>query len=157
MKEIGTVKALRGNNAEVEIKRNSVCGDCGACHVSKDQSVMVTTAKNPVNAKSGETVEVEMQFANVFVAAFIMYGIPLIAFILGSCVAYYLVGALNIKLDQVLTSFLTGLILTAVAYLVIRYFDNQGRFNSKYQPVIIAVIENIETIATPMEKRMGNY
>lgn len=156
MKEIGTVKALRGNNAEVEIKRNAACGDCGACHVSKDQSVMLTTAKNPVNAKSGETVEVEMQFANVFVAAFIMYGIPLIAFILGSSAAYYLVGALSLKWDQVLTSFLAGICLTAIAYLVIRYFDNQGRFNSKYQPVIIAVIENIETISTPMEKRMGN-
>lgn len=156
MKEIGTVKALRGNNAEVEIKRNSACGDCGACHVSKDQSVMLTTAKNSVNAHSGETVEVEMQFANVFVAAFIMYGIPLIAFILGSCVAYYLVDALSIGWDQVLTSFLTGIGLTAMAYLVIRYFDRQGRFNSKYQPVIIAVIESIETISTPMEKRMGN-
>ncbi len=156
MKEIGTVKALRGNNAEVEIKRNSACGDCGACHVSKDQSVMLTTAKNSVNAKSGETVEVEMQFANVFVAAFIMYGIPLFAFILGSCVAYYLVDALSIGWDQVLTSFLTGISLTAATYLVIRNFDRQGRFNSKYQPVIIAVIENIETISTPMEKRMGN-
>jgi len=156
MKEIGTVKALRGNNAEVEIKRNSACGDCGACHVSKDQSVMLTTAKNPVNAKCGETVEVEMQFANVFVAAFIMYGIPLIAFILGSCVVYYLVDALSLGWDQVLTSFLAGISLTAITYLVIRYFDHLGRFNSKYQPVITAVIEKIETISTPMEKRMGN-
>lgn len=156
MKEIGTIKALQGNNAEVEIKRNSACGDCGACHVSKDQSVMLTIAKNSVGAKSGETVEVEMQFANVFVAAFIMYGIPLIAFILGSCVAYYLVGALSLAWDQVLTSFLTGISLTAIAYLVIRNFDRKGQFNSKYQPVIIAVVEQAEVISTPMEKRMGN-
>ncbi|MEO1815580.1 MAG: SoxR reducing system RseC family protein [Acetobacterium sp.] len=156
MKEIGTIKALQGNNAEVEIKRNSACGDCGACHVSKDQSVMLTTAKNPINAKSGEIVEVEMQFANVFVAAFIMYGIPLIAFILGSCVVYYLVGALSLGWDQVLTSFITGISLTAITYLVIRNFDRKGRFNSKYQPVIIAVVENLETISSPMEKRMGN-
>ncbi len=155
MKEIGTVKSLHGNNAEVEIKRNSACGDCGACHVSKDQSVMLTTAKNSVDAKTGETVEVEMQFANVFVAAFIMYGIPLLAFIFGSCVVYYLIGTFNIGWDQVLTSFITGICLTAVAYLVIRFFDKQGRFNSKYQPVIIAVVEKIETISTPMEKRMG--
>ncbi|WP_296561381.1 SoxR reducing system RseC family protein [uncultured Acetobacterium sp.] len=156
MKEIGTVRTLRGNNAEVEIKRNSACGDCGACHVSKDQSVMLTTAKNPVNAKSGETVEVEMQFANVFVAAFIMYGIPLIAFILGSSVAYYLVGSLNLRWDQVLTSFFTGISLTVIAYLLIRQVDRQGRFSSKYQPVIVAIVEKKETIPTPMEKRMGN-
>ncbi|WP_414150160.1 SoxR reducing system RseC family protein [Acetobacterium carbinolicum] len=156
MKEIGTVKTLRGSTAEVEIKRNSACGDCGACHVSKDQSVMLTTAKNPIHAKSGETVEVEMQFANVFVAAFIMYGIPLLAFILGSGGAYYLVGSLNLGWDQVLTSFFTGICLTAIAYLVIRQIDRQGRFSSKYQPVIIAIVEKVDTVSTPMEKRMGN-
>ncbi|TYC88345.1 SoxR reducing system RseC family protein [Acetobacterium wieringae] len=156
MKEIGTVRSLRGNSAEVEIKRNSACGDCGACHISKDQSVMLTTAKNTVNAKNGETVEVEMQFVNVFVAAFIMYGIPLVAFILGSSVTYYVIGSFKLGLDQVLVSFLTGICLTAIAYLAIRHFDRQGRFNSKYQPVIIAVIDNAEIKSTPMEKRMGN-
>lgn len=155
MKEIGTVKELNGKNAVVEIKRNSACGDCGACHISKDQSVMLTTAKNPINAKSGETVEVEMEFVNLFFAAFIMYGLPLIAFLFGSCLSYFLVGVLNLGWDQVLTSFFTGIALTVLAYLVIRYFDRKGRFKSKYQPVITGIIELNETIKTPMESRMG--
>ncbi|AFA48948.1 SoxR reducing system RseC family protein [Acetobacterium woodii] len=156
MKEIGTVKALKGKNAEIEIKRNTACGDCGACHVSKDQSVMLTTANNPIKAKIGETVEVEMEFANVFVAAFIMYGIPLVAFVLGSSGVYFLVGALNIGWDQVVSSFLAGICLTAVAYVVIRKLDRKGRFNSKYQPIVTAIIEKKETIKTPMESRMGH-
>ncbi|WP_303870577.1 SoxR reducing system RseC family protein [Acetobacterium wieringae] len=156
MKEIGTIRSLRGNNAEVEIKRNSACGDCGACHISKDQSVMLTTAKNSIKAKIGETVEVEMQFANVFVAAFIMYGIPLVAFILGSSMTYYLIGSLKLGWDQVLSSFFVGVCLTAISYLVIRHVDRRGRFNSKYQPIIVAVVDNDEKISTPMEKRMGN-
>lgn len=156
MKEVGTVRELRGNNAEVEIKRNSACGDCGACHISKDQSVMLTTAKNPIHAKSGETVEVEMEFVNLFFAAFIMYGLPLVAFILGSCVAYFLVESLNIGLDQVIISFLSGICLTAVTFLVIRYLDRKGLFNSKYQPEITAIVERQETKRTPMDSRMGH-
>jgi hypothetical protein len=39
---------------------------------------------------------------------------------------------------------------------VIRQIDRQGRFSSKYQPVIIAVVEKVDTVSTPMEKRMGN-
>ncbi|MCG2730580.1 MAG: SoxR reducing system RseC family protein [Acetobacterium sp.] len=155
MKEIGTVKELSGNNAVVEIKRNSACGECGACHVSKDQSIMLTMAKNTLNAKSGETVEVEMEFVNLFFAAFIMYGLPLIAFLFGSCSAYFLVGILNIGWDQVLTSFLTGICLTVMSYLVIRYFDRKGQFKSKYQPVITGIVEAVETTKTPMESRMG--
>ncbi len=156
MKEIGTVKALKGKNAEIEIKRNAACGDCGACHISKDQSVMLTTANNPINAKIGETVEVEMEFANVFVAAFIMYGIPLVAFILGSSGVYFLVGVLNIGWDQVVTSFLAGLCLTAIVYFVIRKLDQKGLFNNKYQPMVTAIIEKNETKKTPMESRMGH-
>lgn len=156
MKELGTVKELNGKNAVVEIKRNSACGDCGACHISKDQSIMLATAKNPINAKSGETVEVEMEFVNLFFAAFIMYGLPLIAFLIGTSFSYFLVDVLYPNWDQVLTSFLTGIFLTVITFLVIRFFDQKGRFKSKYQPIITRVVDISTTKKTPMESRMGD-
>lgn len=155
MKEIGVVKSLRGNSAQVEIMRHAACGDCGACHMSKEQSKMITMARNSIQAQVGETVEVEMEFANVFTATFIMYGIPLIAFISGCCVSYFLVLALNLNWDLVLTSFFSGIGLTAMSYGVIRFCDRKGLFNSKYQPVITAIIENIEIKKSPMESKMG--
>lgn len=155
MKEIGVVKSRQGNNAQVEIMRHAACGDCGACHMSKEQSKMITTARNPIQAQVDETVEVEMEFANVFTATFIMYGIPLIAFIFGCSISYFLVPALDINWDLVLTSFFSGIGLTALTYGIIRYCDRKGLFNSKYQPVITAIIENIEIKKSPMESKMG--
>lgn len=141
MKEIGIIIDTKGKTAQVAIQRHSACGDCGACHMSKATSTMETHALNPIFAKKGETVEVEMQFASVFKAASIMYGIPLVAFLIGSCFSYFLILNLGLNWDQNLVPFFSGIALLAVAYAVIKYFDKKGIFNSKYQPVITGIIK----------------
>jgi sigma-E factor negative regulatory protein RseC len=144
MIEIGEVIGLDDQLALVSIKRNSACGDCGKCQMSKDQSIMEMMAKNTINAKVGDKVEVEMQFASVFKAASIMYGIPLIAFVVGSCIAFLLIVTMNLSWDQVLVPFLSGLIFLGFSYGGIKYFDKKGIFESKYQAVVIDIIENKE-------------
>ncbi|KNZ42171.1 SoxR reducing system RseC family protein [Acetobacterium bakii] len=160
MKEVGIVKELRGKTAKVVIKRNTACGDCGACHVSKDQSTMEAIAQNPVGAREGETVEVEMRFASVFKAASIMYGIPLVAFLLGSSLSYFIIFNNGLSWDQNLVPFFSGIALMAVAYAGIKYFDKKGIFNSKYQPIITGIIEKqeiekMEIEKDPMDRIMG--
>ena len=155
MKEIGIIIDTKGKIARVQIQRHSACGDCGACHMSKQKSTMEAMAKNPIGAKTGETVEVEMQFASVFKAASIMYGIPLVAFLFGSSITYYLIISLGLNWDQSLVPFFSGIALLAVAYGGIKYFDEKGVFNSKYQSVITAIIEKKEVEKSPMKKIMG--
>jgi len=45
MKEIGIIVETKGETAKVAIQRHSACGDCGACHMSKEKSTMETIAK----------------------------------------------------------------------------------------------------------------
>lgn len=140
MKEVGIVNSIQGNEAKVIIQRNAACGDCGACQVGKDKLTMEVTAKNVIGAKEGDKVEVEMKFVNVLKASFIMYGIPLIMFIVGSIAGYYYSSIVLEQPDNPIFSFLFGIILTAITYLIIKYLDSKGKFSYKYEPQITNII-----------------
>jgi len=96
-----------------------------------------------------------MQFANVFKAASIMYGIPLVAFLLGSCFSYFLIISLGLNWDQALVSFFSGIGLLAVSYGTIKYCDKKGAFNSRYQPIITGFAEIKKVEKGPIQKIMG--
>ncbi|MGL4606867.1 MAG: SoxR reducing system RseC family protein [Eubacteriaceae bacterium] len=141
MKEVGIVDKLVGNNAKVVIQRHAACGDCSACQVGKEKMTMETLAKNPIASKPGDLVEVEMQFTSVFRAAGIMYGIPLIAFIIGCVSVYYGIVYFDLLWDQVLAPFFTGIVFMGISYGFIKLADNKGAFTSKYQPIITNILE----------------
>lgn len=155
MKEIGIIREVHGKKALVEIQRHSACGDCGACHMGKEQSTMETTALNPIDAKVGDAVEVEMEFANVLKATSIMYGIPLVAFLLGASLSYAFIIGMGTDWDQVLVPFFSGIALMAVSYGGIRFLDKKGLFSSKYQSVITGLVNKNETDKTPVKSKMG--
>lgn len=139
LKEIGIVKKVKGKNARVVIEQHAACGDCHKCEVSSDKRVMATDAKNEANAKVGDAVAVEMEFNNFMHATWIAYGIPCIMFLVGCFLGFYL--APSFGLDQTYTSFFTGLILTALSYVIIHIFDRRGAFKGKkFEPVITEVL-----------------
>lgn len=140
MQEYGTVKTVIGSKAKVVIKRHAACGDCGACQVGQEKMTMETTADNKIGAAEGDNVLVSMEFVNVIAATSIMYGIPLLAFLLGCGIGYLI--ATIWSLDLVLTPFFTGLIGILIAYFGIRIADKKGCFHKKYEPVITKIIES---------------
>ncbi len=137
MKEIGTVISASGPRAKVLINRHAACGDCGACQVGREKMVMETIAKNPAHAKPGDTVSVEMQFVSVLKASFIAYGLPLLGLLIGSLIGWY--AAPGLGMDQVLTSFFSGILLIAVIYGIIALCEKKGLFHTKYDPVITEI------------------
>ncbi len=156
MKEIGVIFENRGKEALVSIQRHAACGDCGACHIGQEKATMETLAQNPIKAQVGETVEVEMEFMSVFKAAFIAYGIPLLVFLIGSVLAYLMVDIFNLSLDQVLTSFFSGIILMTVSYFVIQQLDKKGVFRGKYMPIITTISTPIDCDMSIQEKMLGH-
>jgi len=139
MKEIGIVRETKGRDALVEINRHSACGDCQMCEVSKDKQTMKTFVKNMVNAQVGDNVAVEMNFSNVFWAVLIMYGIPLVTFLLGCGLGYFLSEPLQI--DQVLTAFGTGVLFMVVTYVIIHFYEVRGTFSTKgFSPHITEIL-----------------
>lgn len=136
MIEIGTVDSIVGKKAKVIIERSAMCGDCGACQVGKDKLTMETTVLNTVNARVGDRVEVEMAFKNVLMASIIAYGIPLLLFIIGAVLSSLFTG----ETENPVISFISGLVLMAVAFIIIKILDKKDAFAFTYEPQITNII-----------------
>jgi len=141
MKEIGIVSSTQGMKATVTIQRSAACGDCGACQVGKEKLTMEASAVNVVHAKTGDKVEVEMAFKNVMKASFIAYGLPLIMFVLGCVLGSFYTSNILGQSENPIFSFLSGLVLMALTYGVIKIFDNKGLFTISYEPRITTILD----------------
>ncbi|MBE7045088.1 MAG: siderophore-interacting protein [Ruminococcaceae bacterium] len=88
MTEAGIVIKTEEKRALVQVIRKSACGEhcvhCGACA----KNTVEIWAKNPVGAKKGESVLLELSDQKIYRAAFLVYLLPLIFFFVG----YFLSG-----------------------------------------------------------------
>ena len=81
-------KVFPNGMAEVVVARGTACGsNCGNCESCVFQNEIKAFAKNSVNARAGEKVVIESLSSRIFGAVFIVYIIPLLAFVLGYVVA----------------------------------------------------------------------
>ena len=81
---LGVVSKLDGDEAEVQIKRVSGCGgNCDHCGGSCESAFHGLRVKNTIDAKIGETVQIEFRESESMKASLIIYLIPLAGFLLG--------------------------------------------------------------------------
>ena len=84
MRETGIVKSVDGEFCTCVTKRKSACGEnCASCKAACSSREHIFTAKNTIGAKEGDTVVIEMPAKDVLKSAFLVYIIPLVAFLLG--------------------------------------------------------------------------
>ncbi len=84
------IKLLPNDMAEVSVTRGTACGgNCGSCESCKFQKEMRTEARNLIEAKPGQKVVIESKSSQIYGAALLAYGMPLLFFLLG-----YALGAL---------------------------------------------------------------
>lgn len=131
----GIVIDVHGNMAKVKTSRHNDCDNCGAC---PGNSAIILDALNPVDAKRGQLVVIEIQQINMLKAAFIVYMLPLVAVFIGAVAGgaaaeYWAFPIAGSRIIGGLAAF-----LLAVGY--IRYFDYSARSDDKMQPVIVKVL-----------------
>ena len=81
-------KVLPNGMAEVVVSRGTACGsNCGNCESCVFQNEIKTFAKNTVHARPGEKVVIESLSSRIFGAAFIVYIVPMLVFIIGYVIA----------------------------------------------------------------------
>lgn len=130
----GIVLAVSGRRAEVKASRHNDCSSCGAC---PGNSAMVLDAYNPVGAKVGQQVMVEIQEVNMLYAAFLVYIMPLIAIFAGVWAGDYAAGLWS--MSEVLARIAGGFVFFGLAVAYVKRFDYLARTDAKYQPVIVAI------------------
>lgn len=137
--ETGIVKDIDGNELIVSMQRSEACKKCGACTAGLQSKEMILHAENKCNASIGDEVAIQLEPVNFIKAVLIMYGIPLIALLVG-------IGIGSAVIDESVTQYYEvlvlgcGLVLLAVSYLIIHI--NEKRFKEKkYKPSAVKIVE----------------
>lgn len=131
----GMVIELAGEMARIKTSRHNDCENCGAC---PGNSAVVLEARNPLGAKVGQRVVIEVQEIGMLKAAFIVYILPLLAIFVGALAGYYL--AEYLRQEVLWFEVSGGLIAFVFSILYIKYFDSSARTDAKMQPVIVSII-----------------
>lgn len=83
MKEKGQIIEVKGKLAVVRMQksRTGACSNCGLCKTGSGSGLYLE-AENSVGAREGEVVIVEISGQDILAASCLIYGIPLVGFIL---------------------------------------------------------------------------
>jgi len=132
----GIVVAVGGGGlAQVKTSRHNDCENCGAC---PGNSAIVLEARNPLGAKPGQRVMVEVQEVNMLKSAFIVYLLPLIAIFIGAMLGGYLAERLGMTALWLQVG--GGGLAFASSVFYIKYFDRSARTDTNMQPVITHIL-----------------
>lgn len=124
MEQVGFVRKVVKDRAELEIRRASGCGGCKGCSASCETKTHVITLKNDLNVKAGDLVELEGKPKSILKYTFIAYMIPFIFLMVGifSSSSYFKSqGNPNYEI----LSFLVGLFALFVSFFVVRSLDKK--------------------------------
>lgn len=128
---IGKVISINGEEATVTFERSSMCNHCKACGI-KDEKTMEACVLNDVNAKTGDSVVVEMDSRTIVKASFIAYVIPLVFFLLGLVVGF--------RINEIVAIVLS-LSLCLISSLILFFIDIKLKDKAKFRPHITKVLD----------------
>jgi len=144
VEEEAVVVASSGKKATVKLVRSAACDrceyGCGVAFGNKSGNELEVQVDNPIGAKSGERVALEMGDREVFFASFMVYLFPLIFMFLGYY-AFSFFGRAWYGNDSELIGMLGALIFLVTSFLGLRKLDNFLGGRESFQPKITRVID----------------
>lgn len=150
MKQCGQIIRLMDDTAKVKMQRHSSCAGCNACKMGATEKPIELEALNPLMAKEGDWVEVEMDNQHVLSAAFMMYMIPLLFLIFGVLVGHVFLEAIGIGEFQELLTAIIAFLFTALAYLILNRSEKKKSFKEKMLPQIVDIVDTPEEITVDL-------
>ena len=133
MREVGKVIKVEKNNIKVRIGRKSACASCNMCGMKSEAAHIDILTENTVNAKIGDSVELELETSVVMFSAGIIYIVPLVTALIGFFIAYIL------KVSEVM-QFAFLMIGTFVGFIFVSIIDKLVK-KKKFIPKCIKIIE----------------
>ena len=131
----GIVLSVTGNLAKVKTSRHSDCENCGACPGS---SAIVLDARNPLAAKPGQRVLIEVQEVGLVKSAFVVYFLPLLALFAGAMAGDY--AAVRMGREALFFQVAGACLAFAASLLYIKFVDRRAGRDTGMQPVIISIL-----------------
>ena len=82
MTECGLVIDTNEQIAHVKVEKSKNCDGCSACGVGRGRT-MIAEVDNPINAKKGDSVLIEVSDKQAIKAGLLIFGLPLAALFIG--------------------------------------------------------------------------
>lgn len=129
----GKIIALKGKNAEVEIKCNTACSGCrqkDTCQIKKMSRCVTVPVKHPENFAIGQLVDLEISTRSKLLGLFLAYIAPLLV-LLGSLVTSLFLGYSE-----------TASALMALLAMIVYYFLLHPMNTEIAKHIIISIEQN---------------
>ncbi|MGE5474937.1 MAG: SoxR reducing system RseC family protein [Ignavibacteriales bacterium] len=117
MNEWGKIIALKGKTAILSMQKSDECDRCRKCRPGRGEKEMVGEAKNKINAKVGDTVEVNDHSIDLFERIVITTGIPIIDGIIGLYIGYMIADLFKIDSAKPFSMIITALLFIIASYV----------------------------------------
>jgi sigma-E factor negative regulatory protein RseC len=133
--EQGTVVEVRDHQAKIELRPGDECAHCCAGFMCKSGNggLRYFEVENAAEAQIGDVVEIYLPSQNVFLSAFLVYIVPLIALVAGYVIGKAASGSENVGI-------IAAVLALVAAYLSLRVVDSRVARASKWRPVMRRVI-----------------
>ena len=142
MKDKGWVVSTKNDLAQIEIVcLTDSCQKCAARNIcaGNNQSKGLLTVKNPLNANSGDEVEIEIPDTKYNMTLILLFGSLLVASLLGMGIGYVLSPLFPLS-SQEMSFFGLLLFLILAGIILWRHFHKKN--NAHLYPVIIDILNN---------------
>lgn len=142
IEEEGVVIQTFDDKAKVRTIRSSACEGCASesfCHPEKGTEMIMEVVNN-IHAKVGERVKIGLKPGVYLKASFLVYMVPIIAFILGAIIAKEFAVSLSYTKNSDLWAIIGGVIILIPTFILMRLYNKKIEKDRSYQPVILEVM-----------------
>lgn len=126
----------------VLVQRHKSCRDCGGCAGSSSGQNNFLEAKNTAQASPGDLVQVDLKTKYLYLAAFLVYILPVLALLIGTLVGTAAVEAFGFTEKSVMWSLGPGVLLMIITFFLLRLQDRRLRESGRFQAQITRIEEN---------------
>ncbi len=136
--ETAIVVERDGNSTHVQLNINPACNTCGAsgfCHPASGLKPKIEI-NNDIGATVGDVVQLETAASSRLIAAFILFGIPLLMILLGALLGNSME---NSSQDSVVAGSIAGL---ALSLLLVNRINRWFRNRLKFKPRAVRILSS---------------
>ena len=121
MRHFGKIVEINGDVAEIQIAKSKECAGCTACDMWDTKGPVYIPAKNTVQGKVGDLVEVEIAPAQVLGSSLLVFLFPILALMAGYWLGSRLAPQLQMGGES--AGILGAVIFLVISFGVIYFYD----------------------------------